>query len=92
MLTFAFAKTFQHSLKRFDPDQKITLQGQVDSFMLAMDARQIPVGFGVKKIRKDIWEFRASLQLRVLFQWNGNTVTFLFIGSHNEVQQFLRHF
>ena len=60
--------------------------------MLAMDVRQIPSGFGVKKLAGDLWEFRADLAMRVLFEWRKDTLTFLFIGNHNEVQRFIKHY
>lgn len=92
MLQFAFARSFKRSLKSLHSREKVALQRQVDSFMLAMDARQIPTGFGLKKLGGDLWEFRTDLAIRVLFQWDKNTVTFLFVGNHNEVQQFLRYY
>lgn len=92
MLQFAFASSFQKSLKGLHPREKVAIQREVDSFMLAMDARQIPTGFGVKKLGGTLWEFRTDLAIRVLFDWNKNAVIFLFVGNHNEVQQFLRHY
>ena len=92
MLEFAFARSFQKSMKGLHPHEKVAIQRQVDSFMLAMDVRQIPTGFGLKKLGNDLWEFRTDLPIRVLFQWDKNVVTFLFLGNHNEVQRFLRHY
>lgn len=68
------------------------MQRQIDAFMLAMDVRQIPAGFGLKKLGQDLWEFRTDLAYRVLFQWNKDSITFLFVGNHNEVHQFLKHY
>lgn len=92
MLQFAFARSFEKSLKSLFPQEKVSIQRQTDSFMLAVDVRQIPAGFGLKKLGGDLWEFRTDLAIRVLFQWHKNTVTFLFAGNHNEVQQFLKHY
>ncbi len=92
MLEFAFAQSFQRSLKGLHPPEKVAIQRRVDSFMLAMDVRRIPTGFGLKKLGDDLWEFRTDLPIRVFFQWSKNTVTFLFLGNHNEVQRFLKHY
>lgn len=92
MMQFAFARSFEKSLKGFNPHEKIVLQRCVDSFMLAIDARQIPTGFGLKKLGSNLWEFRMDSAIRILFQWNKNCMTFLFVGNHNEVQQFLKHY
>ena len=60
--------------------------------MLAMDVRRVPTGFGIKKMGGDLWEFRTDLAIRILFSWEESVITFLFVGNHNEVQQFLRHY
>lgn len=68
------------------------MQRRVDAFILAMEARRIPTGYGLKKLGRDVWELRTDLAIRVLFAWDKSTVTFLLVGNHNEVQRFLRHY
>ncbi len=60
--------------------------------MLAIDVGRIPAGFGLKKLEADLWEFHTDLAVRVLFQWRKEVIAFLFIGNHNEVCQFLKHY
>ena len=92
MLKFAFSRSFEKSLKGLYPQEKVAIQRQVDSFMLAMTTRQVPAGFGIKKLGGDLWEFRTDLALRVLFKWTKSEIGFLFIGNHNEVRMFLKHY
>jgi len=92
VLRFAFARSLEKSLKGLHPHEKIAIQRQIDSLMLAMDARQIPSGFGLKKLAGDLWEFRIDLATRVLFQWSKYTITFLFVGNHSEVQRFMKRY
>lgn len=92
MLRFAFARSFEKTLKRLPSPEKVAVQRRVDSFMLAMDVRQIPTGFGVKKLAGDLWEFRTDIAMRVLFQWKKAEITFLLVGNHNEVQRFLKNY
>jgi hypothetical protein len=92
MLQFAFARSFEKSLKGLSPQEKVAIQAQVDSFMLAMDVGRIPSGFGLKKLGRDLWEMRADLAVRVLFKWQRNSVSFLFIGNHNEVRKYLKYY
>lgn len=92
MLRFSFARAFQRSLKGLHTRDKVAIQRQVDSFMLAVDVRRIPAGYGLKKLGGDLWEFRTDIAMRVLFAWEKDSITFLFVGNHNEVQQFIRHY
>jgi hypothetical protein len=92
VLSFGFARSFERSLKGLHPSEKVAIQRQMDSFMLAMDVRRIPTGFGIKKIGSNLWEFRTDLAIRTLFVWDKSVITFLFVGNHNEVLQFLKHY
>lgn len=92
MLRFAFARSFRKSLKGLHPQEKVAIQRQLDAFMLAIDVRRIPAGYGLKKLGGRLWECRADLALRVLFQWDKNEIAFLFVGNHNEVHRFCRYY
>ena len=92
MLRFAFARCFQRSLKGLHPREKVSIQNQVDSFMLAVDVRRIPDGFGLKWYQGELWEFRTDIAFRVLFSWKKDSIVFLFSGNQNEVRQFARHY
>ncbi len=92
MIKFGFAKSFERSIKGLHNAQKVEIQRQVDSFMLAMDVGRIPGGFGVKKLERNLWEFRTDIAIRILFDWKKSSIIFLFVGNHNEVQQFLRYY
>ena len=92
MPRFAFARSFQRSLRGLHPREKVSIQNQVDSFMLAVDVRRIPDGFGLKRYQGELWEFRTDLAVRVLFSWEKDSIVFLFSGNHNEVRHFARHY
>lgn len=68
------------------------IQRNVDALVRSFEARNLPVGFGIKKLGGSLWEFRVDLATRILFQWEKQTVTFFFVGNHNEVRLFLKHF
>ena len=68
------------------------VQRHIDALVRAFEAKVFPIGIGLTKLADSLWEFRVSLALRILFRWEGQAVTFLFIGNHNEVRQFLQHY
>ena len=91
-MQYQSSKGFEKILRRLHPNEKMEVQRNVDALVRAFEARSVPIGAGLKKLSGHLWEFRISLALRVLFEWEKNIVTFLFIGNHNEVQQFLRQY
>jgi mRNA-degrading endonuclease RelE of RelBE toxin-antitoxin system len=47
-------------------------------------------GLGIRKLRGDLFECRAGLALRVLFRVLDEELKVRFIGTHDEVQKYLR--
>jgi hypothetical protein len=47
-------------------------------------------GLGIRKLRPDLFECRAGLSLRVLFRSAPGALIVRLIGTHDEVQKYLR--
>ena len=47
-------------------------------------------GLGIRKLRGDLFECRVGLARRVLFRASADGLLIRFIGSHDEVQKYLR--
>jgi len=91
-MTFSFDSPFRRCLARFHPAEVTSIKRKLDAFIRAYAQGKVPGGFGVKKLRKNLWEIRVNLPQRILFlKFPGETV-FTFIGNHDEIRQFLKHF
>ena len=44
-------------------------------------------GISIRRLRKNIFECRAGLKLRLLFRQNGEALEFFFVGSHDNVRR-----
>ena len=47
-------------------------------------------GLGIRKMRGDLFECRVGLARRVLFRASSDALLIRFIGSHDQVQKYLR--
>jgi hypothetical protein len=48
---------------------------------------------GLRKLHPfALWEVRAGLTLRALFFHSNDSATFVCLGTHDQVQAFLRHY
>ena len=47
-------------------------------------------GRGIRQLRPGLYECRSGLGLRLVFEREKDAVVFVFSGSHDEVQDFLR--
>ena len=66
---------------------------------VAATLRVIPDGFGrphvhtgisIRRLRKNVFECRAGLKLRLLFRENASALEFFLVGDHDNVQAWLR--
>ena len=90
-MVFYFDTTFKRSLQRYQSVEIIEIKRKLDAFIRIYDTGKIPGGFGLKHIRKNLWEIRINLPQRILFWKHTGEITFTFIGHHNEIRQFIKH-
>ena len=91
-MNYRISRGFERILRRLGPRERMEVQRHVDALVRAFEADAFPIGMGLKKIDSSLWEFRIDISLRILFQWEKQAVTFLFVGNHNEVRQFVQHY
>ena len=49
-------------------------------------------GISIRRLRKNIFECRAGLKVRLLFRANAQALEVFFVGSHDDVRRIIRHF
>jgi mRNA-degrading endonuclease RelE of RelBE toxin-antitoxin system len=48
-------------------------------------------GISIRRLRKNVFECRASLKVRILFRANAQTLDMFFVGNHDAVRRLIRH-
>lgn len=48
-------------------------------------------GISIRRLRKNIYECRAGLKVRLLFRVKEQSLEILFVGNHDEVRRFIRN-
>ncbi|MBI3292568.1 MAG: hypothetical protein HYZ73_07150 [Elusimicrobia bacterium] len=85
-----FSPAFHRVVKKLDPHLK---EGVKDAVAKVIDfylAGQKTGGLGIKHLRGTLWEARAGIQVRVLYDLFEDRLTFLLAGSHDDVKNFLK--
>jgi mRNA-degrading endonuclease RelE of RelBE toxin-antitoxin system len=49
-------------------------------------------GISIRRLRKNIFECRAGLKIRLLFRAHGRALEVFFVGSHDEVRRLISRF
>ena len=52
----------------------------------------VHAGISIRRLRKNIFECRAGLKIRILFRPNAQALEVFFVGNHDEVRRLLREF
>ena len=90
-MRYEFKPSFDRSVKSLPPGVKEEIEalciGLID---ILSGARPISGGLGLRNLRKNYWEIRKGLKLRVLFRWQNDLVEFILAGTHNDIKNFLK--
>ena len=48
-------------------------------------------GISIRRLRENIFECRAGLQLRILFRATPQSLEVFFVGTHDDIRRLIRH-
>jgi len=51
----------------------------------------VHAGISIRRLRRNVFECRAGLKVRLLFRANAQALEVFFVGSHDEVRRVIRH-
>lgn len=86
-----YQKSFDKTFDRLSrADQQKTTEA-VNNLLTFFETKERPSkGAGLKKLRKNFWEIRATLHVRILFQLENDILTFILAGNHDDIRRYIR--
>ena len=91
-MKYEFKPSFDKSLKNLPTDTKEEIRELCLIFLDEVaSGNRLPKGTGLKNLRKDFWEIRKGLKLRVLFRWQGDLIEFVLAGSHDDIKKSIKN-
>ena len=88
----SFTPRFDRSFRKLSSPQQKTIFKVISNFTANLQKGSRPQGQGLRRLHDNIWEIRMGLALRVLFELGKDELTFIFVGTHDEVRRFLKSF
>ncbi len=87
-----FYSSFDRCYRRMRSLERKKTDAAIDLLLDALEQHldTPPKGLGLKKLQGPIWEIRVDLQLRIIFTLENNLVSFVLVGSHDDVHRLLR--
>lgn len=90
-MKYEFKPSFDRSFKSLPPKRKQEVKELCITLIDVLSGeRELSVGMGLKNLRKNFWEIRKGLKLRILFRWQEDHVEFLLSGTHEEIKRYLK--
>ncbi len=90
-MKYEFKSSFDKSVKSFSSGEKQEVKELcIDLIDILSGKQELSVGLGLKNLRKNFWEIRKGLKLRILFRWRTDHVEFVLAGIHEEIKRYLK--
>ena len=90
-MRFEFKPSFDRSVKSLPSETKQEIKELCINLIDRLSSgHSLSIGLGLKNLRKNFWEIRKGLRLRILFRWKGDLVEFILAGTHEDIKNFLK--
>jgi mRNA-degrading endonuclease RelE of RelBE toxin-antitoxin system len=87
---YEFKASFDRRFKKLSTSRQQKVYQAIDALMTYVDGEaKLPHGLGLKNWHGDYWEIRAGLKDRILFEFT-EQIVFLFVGSHDDIRNFMK--
>jgi len=83
--------SFDRTYQRLTVSDRTAVEQAIIKLVHALDSGQHSEGLGLKKLQRGFWEIRAGLSIRILFKLEPQTVSFVIVGTHDQIRKSLKH-
>jgi len=91
-MRFEFKPSFDRSVKSLPSNEKEKIKDLcVYLIDLLTEQRELHKGIGLKNLRKNYWEIRKGMKVRILFRCQKDLIEFLLAGSHDRIKNYLKN-
>jgi len=88
---YEYKPSFDKAFKKLPKGRKNKVLKAIFALIDYFETGKRAKGLGLKHLRKDFWEIRADIKDRIIFIYTNDTVSFVIVGTHDEIRRFLRN-
>ena len=90
-MRFEFKPSFDRSVKLLPSDTKQEIKELCIHLIDILSGEcDLSRGLGLKNLKKNFWEIRKGLKMRILFRWQTDLIEFILTGTHDDIKNFLK--
>ena len=90
-LEIEFTSRFRAEARALPTERQESIEQALDSLRGAFGKPHLHGGLGIRRLKRDYFEFRAGRDTRVVFSLEGSVATLRMVGTHDDVRKFLRN-
>ena len=85
-----FAPQFDKMYRKLPENDQSQVDRATQAFLsYLVERKDLPKGLGLKRLTKQYWEIRASIDLRIVIELD-DPIGFLLVGNHDDIRRFIR--
>ena len=84
-------KAFRRLMKNYDAGTRLRIFEAMNLAAAVFGQPHLHSGRGIRELKKGMYECRTGIDLRLLFKREGDTLQFVFAGTHDEVRARLKN-
>jgi len=89
-MRFQYLSSYDKSFKKLTKHKQKRVSSAVINLLNFFATGQKPKGLGLKKLKKYYWEIRVGRNIRILFEFKEDLITFIFVGTHDDIKRWLK--
>jgi hypothetical protein len=90
-LKAVYDKRLQRCVRRLADRELMSVHAAMHGTAEVFGRPHVHGGGGIQRLRDNLYECRAGLGLRLLFERHGDELLFVFAGNHDEVKAYLKN-
>jgi len=88
---YEYKPSFDKTFKKLSKERKTRVLKAIFALIDYFEIGERTEGLGLKHLRGDFWEIRADIKDRIIFALIDDSVSFVIVGSHDEIRRFLKN-
>jgi hypothetical protein len=89
-LQIELSKPFRDGVRTLDKRRRREIARVIDAVRDGFGKPHLHSGLGIRRLRRNYFECRAGLQIRLIFRAERGLLHFAALGNHDVIQQFLK--
>lgn len=88
-MNYTFKSSFDRCYKKLPPIEQDAVDKAIKDLKKFFSNDVQKEGLGLKRLWWKFWEIRASIKIRLLFLFEGDNISFVIVGNHDDIRKYL---